>query len=365
MSRELRLCPGVGGRKCGAFLSSLDRDPHPTCTRCRGKVCTRDLTCDFCARWSSSQWEAFAKRTCAEMKRSHPPGSLPPVSQDAPGAASLGASSPPARLRFSERGGSDSGHLSGARELASVSSALSGVEEGGAARPQRTPLARTASSVASPRSSLHALRGGESGESSEVCSRSRSSRVSQSSDRGTKKDRGARSRSGSSRGRSRRSRSRSASRSRSSSREHRQRDSSPSLSSRVRSQRDRSRSSDRYWLRRVRSRSFSRRDRSQSSDRYRPRQDRSRSSDHYWSRQKHSRSPARRGIRGDHSQSRDPPASGHGCSRHSPLTVRGQGIEAGEPDVSNGRVWRRCLSPRLLLSLERQPQWLLLLWGVL
>ena len=32
MSRELRLCPGVGDRKCGAFLSTFDRDPHPTCT---------------------------------------------------------------------------------------------------------------------------------------------------------------------------------------------------------------------------------------------------------------------------------------------------------------------------------------------
>ena len=62
MSRELRICPGVGGRKCGAFLSRLDRDPHPTCTRCRGKVCTKDLTCDFCAVWSAEQWELFAKK---------------------------------------------------------------------------------------------------------------------------------------------------------------------------------------------------------------------------------------------------------------------------------------------------------------
>ena len=44
MSKELRICPGVGARKCGAFLARIDRDPHPTCTRCRGKVCTRDLT---------------------------------------------------------------------------------------------------------------------------------------------------------------------------------------------------------------------------------------------------------------------------------------------------------------------------------
>ena len=84
MSRELRLCPGVGGRKCGAFLSSLDRDPHPACTRCRGKICTCDLTCDFCVGWSLAQWEFFAKkRTYKERKKSCPSGSVPP----APGAS--------------------------------------------------------------------------------------------------------------------------------------------------------------------------------------------------------------------------------------------------------------------------------------
>ena len=35
-----------------------------------------------------------------------------------------------------------------------------------------------------------------------------------------------------------------------------------------------------------------------------------------------------------------------------PLTVRGQRREDGEPDVSSRRVWRRLLSPRLLLSLK-------------
>ena len=62
MSRELRICPGVGDRKCGAFLSTLDRDPHPTCARCRGKICTKDMTCDFCAVWSAEQWERFTKK---------------------------------------------------------------------------------------------------------------------------------------------------------------------------------------------------------------------------------------------------------------------------------------------------------------
>ena len=111
------------------------------------------------------------------------------------------------------RGVEVSGRLSGARERASVSSAPSGAGEGEVARSQRTPPAHAASSVASPRSSQHTLRRGESGDSSVVLSHSRSSRVSRSSDRGTRKDRRARSRSDSSRDRSHRSHSRSAYRS--------------------------------------------------------------------------------------------------------------------------------------------------------
>ena len=83
MSRVLRICPGVGGRKCGAFLSSYDRDPHPTCARCRGKICTKGMTCDFCVGWTPGQWELFSKkRTYKERKGSRPSGSVPP----APGA---------------------------------------------------------------------------------------------------------------------------------------------------------------------------------------------------------------------------------------------------------------------------------------
>ena len=71
MSRELRICPGVGSQKCGAFLSLLDRDPHPTCARYRGKICTRDITCDFCIDWSPAQWKLFAKkRSYKERKKS-------------------------------------------------------------------------------------------------------------------------------------------------------------------------------------------------------------------------------------------------------------------------------------------------------
>ena len=196
MSRELRLCPRVGGRKCGAFLSSWDRDPHPTCARCRGKVCTRDRTCDFCVNWVPAQWELFAqKRSYKEQKKSHPSGSVPlapgasprtgtPSGVQQPGTSSSSfsrpsggqdnrgglrvhlvlsreASSPPAWPRSSERererergGGGVSLDISLLR--ASVSSAPSGAGEGEVARSQRTPPARAASSVAYPRSSPHA-----------------------------------------------------------------------------------------------------------------------------------------------------------------------------------------------------------------
>ena len=87
MSRELRICPGVGARKCGAFLSTLDRDPHPTCTRCKGKICTRDMTCDVCADWSSVQWELFTKkRSYRECKKIRPSGSVPPAPKTSPHA---------------------------------------------------------------------------------------------------------------------------------------------------------------------------------------------------------------------------------------------------------------------------------------
>ena len=98
---------------------------------------------------------------------------------------------------------------------ASVSAAPSGAGEGEVARSQRTPPARAASSVASPRSSQHARRRDESREVSVDRSFSRSSHVSRSSDRGTRKDRRTRSRSDNSCDRGRRSRSRSAYRSRS------------------------------------------------------------------------------------------------------------------------------------------------------
>ena len=95
MSKELRICPGVGARKCGAFLARLDRDPHPTCTRCRGKVCTKDMTCDFCAVWSAEQWELFANKRSYKERKHRPSGSAPSAQQTSPAAeTSSGVSRP-------------------------------------------------------------------------------------------------------------------------------------------------------------------------------------------------------------------------------------------------------------------------------
>ena len=334
MSRELRICPGVGDRKCGAFLSRLDRDPHPTCTRCRGKVCTKDLTCDFCAVWSAEQWERFAKkRSYKERKR--PSGSVPPAQQTSPraetssgvsrpGTSSSSSSRPlggqgkqegsrgapgvvlggaPSRPRSSERGGSASRHSSGAGGLAPSSPSPSGGGGAGVARSLQTPISRVSDVVDSPQFSPHVPRRGNSRESSASCSRVLSSHGSRSSERGSRKDKRAKSRESSSRGRRRGSRSRSSSRSRSRGRECRQRSSSASLSSRARSRRERSQSFNRY-------RSRSRRDRSRFSDRYR-----SRSFDRYRSRRERTRSPARRGERRDRSRSPALPSRSHDRSR--------------------------------------------------
>ena len=352
MSKDLRVCPGVGARKCGAFLAPLDRDPHPTCTRCRGKVCTRDMTCDFCAVWSAEQWELFAKKRSYKERKQRPSGSAPPAQQTspraetssgvsrpgtssssssrplgrqekqgwsrgAPGVVLGGAPSPPARPRSSERCGSASRHSSGAGGLAPSSPPPSGGGGAGVARSRQTPLSRVSESVDSPQFSPHVPRRENSRESSVSCSRVLSSRDSRSSGRESRKDKRARSREGSSRGRRRRSRSCSSSRSLSRGRERVRRSSSASRSSRGRSRRERSRSSDRYRSRRGSSRSC--RDRSRSSDRYRSRRDRSRrersrSFDRYRSRRERTRSPARRGERRNRSRSHTLPSRSRDCS---------------------------------------------------
>ena len=90
MSCDQRLCPGVGGRRCGAFMSPIFRDPHPTCARCRGVKCSADETCDICKDWSVMQWEAFLKRRpCSGCRKKRTSGfALPTASQTPPPSAS-------------------------------------------------------------------------------------------------------------------------------------------------------------------------------------------------------------------------------------------------------------------------------------
>ena len=293
----------MGDRKCGAFLSTLDRDPHPTCARCRGKICTKDLTCDFCADWSAAQWERFTKkRSYKERKKHRPSGSVPPAQRTSPRAETssevsrLGTTSSSSSLPLGgqERSQGAPGVVSGggggglpllsldlgpARGVgvplsirlgrASASPSPSGAGEVGATRSLQTPSSRVSDLVVSPQFSPHVPRRGNSRETSESCSHVLSSLGSRSLDRRAREDKRARSRRSSSRGHRRRSRSRSSSRSRSRGQERGCRSSSSSLSSRARSRRERSRSVDRYR---------SRRQRTRSPARWRDRCDRSRSS---------------------------------------------------------------------------------------
>ena len=204
MSKDLRICPGVGARKCGAFLARLDRDPHPTCARCRGRICTKDMTCDFCAVWSAEQWELFAKKRSYKERKHRPSGSAPSAqqtspraetssgvsrpgtssssssrplggqerregSQGAPGVVSGGAPSPPARPRSSERGGSASRHLSGVSGPAPSSPSPSGAGGAGVARSRQTSHSRVSEFVDSPSFSPHVPRRENVRESSDSC----------------------------------------------------------------------------------------------------------------------------------------------------------------------------------------------------
>ena len=59
---EMRQSPGNGGRPCGTYMSPLFRDPHPTCTRCRGRSCSFDTTCQICDGWSLDQWQYYRRK---------------------------------------------------------------------------------------------------------------------------------------------------------------------------------------------------------------------------------------------------------------------------------------------------------------
>ena len=70
LSPDNRLCPGVGGCKCGMFMSPAFKDPHPTCSRCRGRKCSSDSPCSDCRNWSLNQREMYNKRrSYAERNR--------------------------------------------------------------------------------------------------------------------------------------------------------------------------------------------------------------------------------------------------------------------------------------------------------
>ena len=87
----LRLCQELYGFAQGwelgsvAFLSFVDRDTHPTCTRCRGNVCASDRFCDICAFWSATQWELLCRRVLTLRKpSSRPSGSVPSAPPTSP-----------------------------------------------------------------------------------------------------------------------------------------------------------------------------------------------------------------------------------------------------------------------------------------
>ena len=71
-SPDNSVCPGVGGRKCGMFMSPVARDPHPTYSRCKGRKCSSDSPCSDCHNWSLEQWELYNKRR-SYAERSRPP----------------------------------------------------------------------------------------------------------------------------------------------------------------------------------------------------------------------------------------------------------------------------------------------------
>ena len=293
MSQEQRLCPGVGGCRCGAFMSPLFRDLHPTCARCRGVKCMANVTCDICKDWSVAHWEAFLrKRSYSGLRKSRPSGAdLPTAPPTLPSSASAsseaGRPAPPprpptppsegrGRSRESEGiprvgsrevsspppptvlwGGAPRVLASGGASDSAVSS-LPGVGVAGSFRSQESVVFAAPSSVASSASAErdHRSCSREVGGSTEDRYRSRSSWSSPSRGRDScGEHRCAHSRSGWSRALSRESCSRSTDRSLSRGGGRFRRDSSHYPSARMRSRLSRSRLSDRYRSCRVRSRS--------------------------------------------------------------------------------------------------------------
>ena len=75
-----RLCPGPVGKQCGKFRSSLEVDPHPTCSSCRGRTCTSDNTCVICSAWTPGTWARYNLRRPYVPKEQRSGKVGPPVS---------------------------------------------------------------------------------------------------------------------------------------------------------------------------------------------------------------------------------------------------------------------------------------------
>ena len=96
MSRIIRICPGVGDRKCGAFLSFVNRDTHPTCTRCRGMFAPVTCFVTFVLfGWRLSGNNLYRRVLTMRKKSSPPSGSVPTTPPTSPRAeTSSGVSLP-------------------------------------------------------------------------------------------------------------------------------------------------------------------------------------------------------------------------------------------------------------------------------
>ena len=85
-----------------ACLSPVFKDPHPTCSRCRGRRCSSDSPCSDCHDWSLDQWEMYNKRrSYAERNRppSHHSGN-PTVPTPLPHVLRLPSRQPPHQRPF-------------------------------------------------------------------------------------------------------------------------------------------------------------------------------------------------------------------------------------------------------------------------
>ena len=294
MSCDQRLCPGVGGCRCGVFMSPIFRDPHPTCARCRGIKYTVDVTCDICKDWSVAQWEAFLKRLPYNGRRKKcPSGSVLPPASPTPPPSVLASSEagrpalPPRSLPPPSEGRDRSGEVEGvhcvgsreaptpsslqskegvgggaARALASAgagdlaTSSLPGEGVAGSSCSQESLVLADPDPVAFSSSSRGDRRShsGGKGDSTGDRSRSHSSRLSPPRGRASREERRcARFRSRGAGDWYRASSSRSTDRSRSRGRKCSHCDSSCFPSAHVRSRRSRLRFSDRYHDRQVRS----------------------------------------------------------------------------------------------------------------